>query len=526
MLQFIAVISLAVFTIVNVLVGVLSSRRTKTMESFLLAGRNLGPLLSAFSYGTSYFSAVIFIGYAGMFGWTIGMGSMWIGIGNAILGCLLAWLILAKPTRRMTHSLNTRTMPEFFAARFLDRRMKVYAALIIFLFLVPYAAGVYKGLGSLFSVIFTQASPTVCMAIVAVLTAVYLILGGYVATAWNDLIQGCIMIFGLLCMVILIVNQPEVGGFSEVTKRLGAIDPALVNPTGGASGKMLIVNILLTSFGVWGMPQMIHKYYAVRKGGSIRIATVISTVFALFIGCGAYFTGALSHLFFWSDADGLPAVEGGYDFIIPTLLTRALTSGVFPVIILCVVMLLLLSASMSTLSALVLSSSSAVSIDLMQAVNPNIDKRKQMVVMRVFCLVFVLLSFLFASMNISFIVNLMSFSWGVVAGSFIGPFLWGLYGKFVTRIGVWAGLLCGPAIVGFLLLYNMSRFGFEAAKGLAPQFGVAAMAASFLIVPAVSLLTGKHGYEPAHIQKVFETEEEGAEEGNGERITERVPRAR
>ncbi|MDR1028809.1 MAG: sodium:solute symporter, partial [Clostridiales Family XIII bacterium] len=255
MLQFVAVIALIAFMVVNVLVGILASRRASTMEGFLLAGRNLGPLLSAFSYGTSYFSAVIFIGYAGMFGWIIGMGSIWIGIGNAILGCLIAWLVLAKPTRRMTHKLNSRTMPEFFAARFLSKRMKIYAALIIFLFLVPYAAGVYKGLGSLFSVIFTQASPTVCMAIVAVLTAVYLVLGGYVATAWNDLIQGCIMIIGLLCMVLLIVNQPEVGGFSEVTERLRAIDPALVDPTGGANGKMLFINIMLTSFGVWGMPQ-------------------------------------------------------------------------------------------------------------------------------------------------------------------------------------------------------------------------------------------------------------------------------
>jgi SSS family solute:Na+ symporter/sodium/proline symporter len=470
-------------------------------------------LLSAFSYGTSYFSAVIFIGYAGMFGWIIGMGSIWIGIGNAILGCLIAWLLLAKPTRRMTHNLDSRTMPEFFAARFLSRNMKIYAALIIFIFLVPYAAGVYKGLGSLFSVIFTQASPTVCMAIVAVLTAVYLVLGGYIATAWNDLIQGCIMIFGLLCMVILIVNQPEVGGFSEVTERLGAIDPALVNPTGGANAKMLFINIMLTSFGVWGMPQMIHKYYAIKKGGSIRIATVISTIFALFIGCGAYFTGSLSHLFFEPGADGLPAVDGGYDFIIPTLLTRALTSGVFSMIILCIVMLLLLSASMSTLSALVLSSSSAVTIDLIQEFNPNIDKKKQMLVMRAFCIVFVILSFIFASMNISFIVNLMSFSWGVVAGSFIGPFIWGLYGKFVTRAGAWAGLLSGPVVVGCLLLYNMSRIGFEAAKGLAPQFGVTAMAISFIAVPVVSLLTKKFAYETAHLGKVFAPSDEEEDGG-------------
>ncbi|MDR0357379.1 MAG: sodium:solute symporter [Clostridiales Family XIII bacterium] len=503
MLQTIAVISLGAFTVVSVLVGVFSSRKTKTMEGFLLAGRNMGPLLSAFSYGASYFSAVIFIGYAGMFGWIVGMGSIWIGIGNAALGCLIAWLVLAKPTRRMTHKLDARTMPEFFSARFLSKRMKIFAALIIFIFLVPYAAGVYKGLGSLFSVIFTQASPTICMAIVAVLTAAYLALGGYVATAWNDLIQGCIMIFGLSCMVILLVNQPEVGGFSQAFERLRAIDPSLVNPTGGANGKMLFVNIMLTSFGVWGMPQMIHKYYAIKEGGSIRIATVVSTIFALFIGCGAYFTGSLSHLFIKSNANGMPDIEGGYDFVIPTVLTNALTNDVFSVIILCIVMLLLLSASMSTLSALVLSSSSAVTIDLIEEIKPNIGKRTHVMVMRAFCMIFVALSFLFATMNISFIVNLMSFSWGVVAGSFIGPFIWGLYSRFITRAGAWSGLLAGPVVVGSLLAYNTAQIGFEAAKGLAPQFGVAAMAISLVVVPVVSLLTAKGRYGADHIERVF-----------------------
>lgn len=506
MLQLIAVIALIAFTIVSIVIGILSTRRTGTMEGFLLAGRNLGPLLSAFSYGTSYFSAVIFIGYAGMFGWLIGLGSIWIGIGNAILGCLIAWLVLAKPTRKMTHNLNVRTMPEFFSARFISKGMKIYAALIIFIFLVPYAAGVYKGLGSLFSTIFVGVSPTVCMVIVAGLTAIYLVLGGYVATAWNDMIQGIIMIAGLLCMVFLVVRQPEVGGFSEVVSRLKAIDPALTDMTGGAQAKMLFTNILLTSFGVWGMPQMIHKYYAVKSGGSIRIATVVSTIFALFIGIGAYFTGSLSHLFIQPDANGLPNIEGGYDFIVPQILINALSNGLFSSIVLCIVMLLLLSASMSTLSALVLSSSSAVTIDLIESIRPNIDKKRHMVIMRVFCFVFVLLSFLFASLNISFIVNLMSFSWGVVAGSFIGPFIWGLYAKFTTRAGAWAGLLSGPVVVGSMLIYNTIQAGFDAAKSMAPTFGVSAMAVSLLAVPIVSALTKK--YDAAHIEQVFTTKKE------------------
>jgi SSS family solute:Na+ symporter/sodium/proline symporter len=508
--EIIAIISLVIFTIVNVLVGVITSKKANSVDAFLIGGRNMGPLLSAFSYGTTYFSAVIFIGYAGMFGWMIGLGSLWIGVGNAVFGCLLAWLVLAKPTRRMTHNLGSRTMPEFFSSRFLSRPMKIYAAIIIFIFLVPYAASVYKGLGSMFSVIFNGASPTICMAIVAGLTAIYLVLGGYLATAWNDLIQGVIMVVGLLCMIILVVNQPEVGGFGQVVSRLRDIDPGLVDLTGGSNFKLLCTNILLTSFGVWGLPQMVNKYYAVKEEGhSIRIATWVSTAFALFIGIGAYFTGSLSRLFPNLFGTGDIPEGGGFDFVVPNMLTHALSSSLFSIIILCVVMLLLLSASMSTLSALVLSSSSAVAVDLIGEIKPKLEQKRHLLNLRVLCFIFVILSFLFASLNISFIVNLMSFSWGIVAGSFIGPFIWGLYARFITKVGAWAGILCGPVVVGVQLIWNIITLdgGFDSAKGLAPQFAVIAMGCSLVVVPVVSLLTKKFGYEQKHISKVFELDE-------------------
>ena len=508
MLQIVAIIAIIVFTVVSVLIGVFASKRASTLEGFFLAGRGVGPWLSAFSYGTTYFSAVIFIGYAGMFGWLLGTGSILIGVGNAVIGCLLAWLVLAKPTGRMTRKLEARTMPEFFQSRYLCPKMKIYAAIIIFIFLVPYAASVYKGLGSLFSAIFTQVSPFVCMLIVAGLTAIYLILGGYVATIWNDLFQGIIMIVGILLMVILLVNRPEVGGITEVASRLNEINPELTNMFGGEHKSMLFTNIALTSFGVWGMPQMVHKYYSIKDERSIKTATIVSTLFAVFIGCGAYFVGSLGHLFVEAGPDGMPLLEGGFDNIVPTILMTALTDGVLGIIILCVIMLLLLSASMSTLSGLVLSSSSAVTIDLIRSAKPDISNKTQVIIMRLLCLLFIALSLFFAAMNISFIVNLMSFSWGIVAGSFIGPFIWGLYGKFITKIGAWAGLLSGPVVVGLLLITNVITSGFDVAKSLAPQFGVTAMAVSVVIVPIISLITKK--YDESHIRKVFSVEEENA----------------
>lgn len=505
MIQLIATISLVIFVIVMLLVGIYSTKKAGTVEGFLLGGRGIGPWLSAFAYGTTYFSAVIFIGYAGMFGWKIGTGSILIGFGNAIIGCLLAWIFLAKRTRRMTRTLNSRTMPEFFAVRYNSRRMKIYSAIIIFVFLVPYAAGVYKGLGTLFSAIFVGADPFICMSIVAILTGIYLVLGGYVATSTNDFIQGIIMIFGIVSMVLILVSRPEVGGFTAAFEKLSAIDPKLTDITGGDSRNFLMTNIVLTSFGVWGLPQMVHKYYAIKKESDIKIATTVSTLFALFIGCGAYFTGSLSRLFLDADDKGLPNVVGGFDNIIPSVLMKALTENIFSMIVLSVIMILLLSASMSTLSSIVLSSSAAVSVDLLREICPQIKPKKQVLIMRLLCVVFIIFSFTFAVADISFIVNLMSFSWGVIAGSFIGPFIWGLYSKKITKVGAWAGMLSGTVVVGTLLTYYTITAGFEAAKSMAPIFGVSAMAVSFIIVPLVSIFTKKFSEE--HNTKVFQISE-------------------
>lgn len=498
--QTVTLIALVLFSILMVIVGVCSVRRTKTIDGFLLGSRKIGAWVTAFAYGTSYFSAVIFIGYAGKHGWDIGVGGIWIGIGNAILGCLLAWLVLAKRTRSMTHRLSAKTMPEFFEARYNSTPLKIIAALIIFVFLVPYSAAVYKGLGSMFNAIFPSVSVNVCMLIVAALTAVYLVLGGYVATAYTDFIQGIIMIFGVFAMVIAIVHNPAVGGFAAGFAKLRDISPNLVNIWGGDSWKFLCVNILLTSFGTWGLPQMVNKYYAIKDERAIKTATVVSTVFALIIGCGAYFVGSLSRLVL---GNTLPAA--GYDAVIPSMLLRALgDSNVFTTIILAIILLLLLSASMSTLSSIVLTSSSAISVDLVPVVKKDYKPAHQMLLTRGLCLLFVVLSYVFATMNISIIVNIMSFSWGVVSGCFIGPYLWGIYSKRITKAGAYAGMVCGLLTVGIPTLVMSLTNGFAFAAGKAPEMGVCAMAVSVIAVPVVSMFTKQ--FSQKHIETVFEGE--------------------
>ena len=506
--QLYTIIALCVYALAMALIGCISYGKSKTLDGFLVGGRNIGAWASAFAYGTAYFSAVVFVGYAGQHGWNIGVGAIWIGIGNAVLGCLLSWLLFANRTRKMTKKLNARTMPDYFEKRYGSKGMKILASIIIFVFLVPYSAAVYKGLGSLFSAVFPGVQAWVWMLIIACLTAVYLVAGGYIATAYTDLIQGIVMIVGVVCLVIAVLSHDNVGGLAGLIENLGKFEslPGDPNPTtgaqltntfGGSSFKFLCFNIMLTSFGTWGLPQMIGKFYAIKDTAAIKRGTVISTIFCVVIGCGAYLIGSTSRLILGGQ---LP--EGGIDSVIPAVLMEVLGGGTLGIILLAVIMILLLSASMSTLEAVVLTSASAVAVDLIPAVRKKETKPEaQMLLTRLLCLAFVACSFIFATQNIPIIVSLMSFSWGVVSGCFIGPYIWGLFSKKITKAGAYAGVLSGLLVVGISTLVISLNSGFGAAAAKSPEMGVAAMAVSLVIVPLVSAVT-KNG-DAQRVDEIF-----------------------
>ena len=464
-------------------VGIYCMKHAKDVDGFLLGGRNLGPWLSAFAYGTSFFSAVIFIGYAGKNGWNLGISAVWIGIANAVIGCLVSWFVLAKRTRRMTHRLNAKTMPEFFEGRYGDKGMKIFCAIVIFIFLTPYAASVYMGLSYLFNAVFPAVPYIWWMVIMAILTALYLSLGGYMATVLTDFIQGIIMIVGIVLVIYFVMTHEVVGGLQNGLDSLRDVPETggdLTSWFGGKNWFDLLSLVVLTSLGTWGLPQMIHKFYTVKEGRSIKEAAVISTLFAMLIGGGAYFIGAFGRLFLNNQ---VPAE--GFDAIMPMMLNSAL-----PAVMMGILLVLILSASMSTLSSVVMTSSSSLTIDLIKGhFAPNMSERDTVGLMRILCVVFVALSFAIAAFKPKEIITLMSFSWGTVAGTFIGPYVWGLYSKKVTRLGAWSGMLLGfltsiiPAIVS----------GFNAKY--APAFGMFAMIVSLVITPLVSIYTPKYSSE-------------------------------
>lgn len=478
---------LVLFFGVMVAVGLYSRKHATNVNDFVLGGRSVGPWLTAFAYGTSYFSAVVFVGYAGQFGYRYGLASTWVGIGNALIGSLLAWVILGRRTRIMTNHLSAATMPDFFGKRYESNALRIAASAIAFVFLIPYTASVYNGLSRLFGMAF-DIPYEVCVIVMAVLTCVYVILGGYMATAINDFIQGLIMLVGIIAVIAAVLNGQ--GGFLEAVRSLAQFEsdvPATLGQPGaftsffGPDPLNLLGVVILTSLGTWGLPQMVHKFYAIKDEKSIQSGTIISTFFAVIVSGGCYFLGGFGRLF---DTPAIHKEDGGviFDAIIPSMLST------LPDLLVGIVIVLVLSASMSTLSSLVLTSSSTLTLDFLKDnMIKNMTEKKQLLCMRILLVFFIVCSVvlaLFPPKSVAqFIAQLMGISWGALAGAFLAPFLYGLYWKGVTRAAVWASFACGIGVTvsNMFLSYIASPI----------NAGAIAMVLGLVIVPVVSLLTPK-----------------------------------
>ena len=490
----ITTILLVVFFAAMIGIGIYCRKHATDVGGFVLGGRNVGPWLTAFAYGTSYFSAVIFVGYAGQFGWNFGLASTWIGLGNAFIGSLLPWLILGRRTRVMTQHLNAKTMPDFFGQRYDSQTIKIVSSVITFAFLIPYTASLYNGLSRLFEAAYPGVSYSLCVIIMALLTGVYVLLGGYMATAISDFIQGLIMLGGIIAVIVAVLNTNG-GLFTSVDLLSQVSDPAgRFTSFLGPQPVFLLFVVLLTSLGTWGLPQMVGKFYAIKDERSIKKGTIISTIFAVVVAGGCYFLGGFGRLF----ATQEQVDAGGYDSIIPTMLDK------LPDIIFAIVIVLVLSASMSTLSSLVMTSGSTITLDfiapLREKKKPMQDQSK-MLLIRGFIVLFITISAAIAIYQYYrsdvLIAQMMGVSWGALAGAFLAPFLYGLYWKKTTRAAVYTSFAFGVCLELVQLLEAVHVFDFDGIPVLSFIFenslysGVFAMIGGLILVPIVSLLTQK-----------------------------------
>ena len=492
---FIKIGMLVVFFAVTIGIGIYCRKHSTDVNGFVLGGRSVGPWLTAFAYGTSYFSAVVFVGYAGQFGWKYGIAATWAGIGNALLGSLMAWAFLGRRTRVMTQHLDSATMPQFFQSRFNSKALKLAASAIIFIFLIPYTASLYNGLSRLFGMAF-DIDYSVCVIVMAVLTAIYVIVGGYMATAINDFIQGIIMIGGIIAVIAAVLKGQ--GGFMEALNKLGQVSDPTVSTTPGVFASFfgpdpagLLGVVILTSLGTWGLPQMVQKFYAIKSEQAINKGMIISTIFAAIVAGGCNFLGGFGRLF------NVDVAAEGFDAVIPTML-----SGL-PSILIAIVVVLVLAASMSTLSSLVLTSASTLTLDFIRGtLVKKMDEKKQLLTMRGLVLVFITISVVLAIVqyksSVTFIAQLMGVSWGALAGAFLAPFLFGLYWKKATRASVWCSFLFSTVV---MLANIVAKPLFPAILQSPINAGAFCMLAGLIIVPVVSLVTPK--MDKAYVDQVF-----------------------
>ncbi len=507
-------VMIAVFVTIMVAVGLYARKKAKSVDEFVLGGRKVGPWFTAFSYGTAYFSAVIFVGYAGQFGYLFGIASTWIGIGNAVLGSLLAWVTLGRRTRIMTQHMGTKTMSDYFGKRYNSKAIKIASALIIFIFMIPYTASLFNGLSRLFTVAFGFTNENlayiIIVCVMALFTAVYVIAGGYMATTINDFIQGIIMLIGIVAVIVaVLLNQ---GGLSGSLTQLFETSGWEYTSFFGAMPIFLFFVIILTSLGTWGLPQMVTKFYAIKSENDIKKGTIVSTIFALIVAGGCYFIGGFGRIFVGNNVTD-------YDSIIPTMIDQAIKSD----FLIGLIIIMVLSASMSTLSSLVMTSSSTLTLDLIKGnivKEEKMTEKKQMLIMRVLLAIFIIISAVIAIIqkvyNFSEIASLMGISWGVMAGAFLAPFLYGLYSKKITKSAVWTSFSVAIVIMVFSFIYKLSGWNFMVATIGSEKLdfansivcGSLAMIINLILVPIVSLCTYKvevknKMIQPEAVNKLF-----------------------
>ena len=468
------VLVLVAYAAVIIIVGIAGFRKTRSFTDFFLGGGTVGAWMTAFTYGTAYFSAVLFIGFAGKVGWGFGYSGLWIALGNTLIGVLAVWWFLGRRIKAMSVEYGVHTLAEFLQVRYDSNFLKLFAAICIFVFFIPYTAAVFMGLSYLFRSTFGM-DYTLALILMGGFTAVYLALGGYKSMTIIDVVFGIIMIVGVGVLFVSILHKG--GGLTTITAGIAAIDPKLIGPVGPPGWWPLFSLVFLTSVAPMAMPQLIQKFYAIKDARAVRVGMVGSTVFALIVTGIGYFAGATTRFFLSADNAPMAFQDGQpiYDALMPELLM-----SIIPEILSVLILLLILSASMSTLAALVLISSSTIAKDLYAGfVNRRASDRRLTRLMRLLSVVFVILSVVMAYYRPATIVGILGISWGAIGAAFLGPFLWGLFTRRMNRMGAIASSVLGLATC--LVLYIQGT--------PSPEAGTIGMLVSLIVHPVVSLIT-------------------------------------
>ncbi len=423
---FVYVLVLALYMVVLVVVGLVASRHMRGGEDYHLGGRRIGPWVTSLSYVAAYFSSVVIIGGGG-FGYRYGMATLWIGAINVLVGCTLAWIVLGRRVRSFTGRLGTVTVPEFLAERYRSRGARLLSAAVIALFLIVYNVGILQGMGRAFEVLM-EMPYAVGVVLAGAIIVLYVSLGGYLAVVWTGFVQAWVMGFGLILLTV--ASLRAVGGLSAAHAALSAIDPRLIRTPGPWGWAGLISFAFVFSFAVWGMPQLVVRFYSIRSVKLLRVGTVVVTV-AGSMAVLPYLVGGIARVLH-------PGLSSP-DQAIPVLTKHVLTPWGGAVFLAGVI-----AAGMSTFASILIITSGAIVRDLVQkGLGRPLSDRSAMRWSRAASVIVGLISLAIAIRPPDLILVLTAFSWAAIAATCLWPLLFGLYTRWATRAGVLASMVVG-----------------------------------------------------------------------------------
>ncbi len=422
------ILVLALYMLLLVGIGMIASRRMRNSEDFYLGGRNVGPWVTSLSFVAAYFSSVVIIGGGG-FGYQFGMSTLWIAASNVLIGIALVWMILGRRIRLFTARLGTLTVPGFLAERFKAKEARVFAALVITLFLIIYNVSILKGMGHAFEGL--MGIPyMVGVLLSGAIIILYVSLGGYLAVVWTGFFQAWIMGLGLILLTIAALKA--VGGLTAANVALQGMSPGLVNTPGEWGWAGLISYGMIVSFGVWGMPQLMVRFYSIKSVSVLRVGTVVATIGGS-MAVLPFLNGAIARVLHPDLANA--------DLAIPTL-TKAVLSPWGGAIFLAGV----IAAGMSTFASVLIITSGAVVRDVVQkGLGRELDERRVVRYSRLVSALVGVISLAIALRPPALVLVLMAFSWAAIASTCLWPMLFGLYWKRATRWGVLSSMGCGLA---------------------------------------------------------------------------------
>jgi SSS family solute:Na+ symporter len=471
---------MALFAGVFSFIAFLGYKKTKTADDYYVAGRSMGSIVIAFSYGATFISAVALIGFSGISS-VFGHSILWLAFLNIGIGILIAFVFYGFRTRKMGLSLNAVTLPELLGNRFNSSKLQASSGLIIAVFMVFYTTAVFLAISTLFQETF-GIPYWICVVVFTIVVGIYLLIGGLYAVMWTHAIQGILMLTGMLILTIgVYVMLGGIGPAHEVTaaltpNMLSSIgSPAATSapngltsmpPVGSAPFMLLLTLVFGVGIGVLAQPQLIVRYLSAKSEKALRRAIPYGGIFILLMTFTAFSVGPLCNELMvnapkynsaLTDSLMYPTkIVAGNAIPNPDAVVPLIINNFFPTWFIILFLFAVLAAAMSTASALFHTAGASIGRDVCEkGLMKGCSEKKSLKITRMATLIIVGATLIISLNPPAVVAILTSFFFGLMACTFLAPYTLTLYWKKISRAGAWAGMLGGFifTMLWYILIY-------------------------------------------------------------------------